>query len=84
MKFGCHFQNLFTGGKILLIVAFIGLGFCVANPQDISLTPSRSDLNAVFSPAFAISLVYVFWCRRFEPVYGCGDGALPIWSSRSI
>lgn len=61
VKFGCHFQNLFTGGKILLIVAFIGLGFCVANPQDISLTPSRSDLNAVFSPAFAISLVYVFY-----------------------
>lgn len=61
VRFGCHFQNLFTGGKILLIVAFIGLGFCVSNPQDISLTPSRSDLNAVFSPAFAISLVYVFY-----------------------
>jgi APA family basic amino acid/polyamine antiporter len=61
VKFGCHFQNLFTGGKILLIVAFIVLGFCVTNPQDISLTPSRSDLGAVFSPAFAISLVYVFY-----------------------
>jgi hypothetical protein len=24
VKFGCHFQNLFTGGKILLILAFIG------------------------------------------------------------
>jgi len=61
VRFGCHFQNLFTGGKILLIVAFIGLGFCVTNPQDINLTPSRSDLGSLFSPAFAISLVYVFY-----------------------
>jgi len=61
VRFGCHFQNLFTGGKILLIIAFIGLGFCVTNPQDISLTPSRSDLGSLFSPAFAISLVYVFY-----------------------
>ena len=61
VRFGCHFQNLFTGGKILLIVAFIGLGFFVTNPQDISLMPSRSDLGSLFSPAFAISLVYVFY-----------------------
>ena len=61
VRFGCHFQNLFTGGKILLIIAFIGLGFCVTHPQDISLTPSRGDLGSLFSPAFAISLVYVFY-----------------------
>jgi basic amino acid/polyamine antiporter, APA family len=61
VRFGCHFQNLFTGGKILLIVAFIGLGFGVTNPQAISLAPSRSDLGSLFSPAFAISLVYVFY-----------------------
>ncbi len=61
VRFGCHFQNLFTGGKILLIVAFIGLGFGVTNPQTISLAPSRSDLGSLFSPAFAISLVYVFY-----------------------
>ena len=61
VRFGCHFQNLFTGGKILLIVAFIVLGFLVTNPQDITLAPSASDLGSVFSPAFAISLVYVFY-----------------------
>jgi basic amino acid/polyamine antiporter, APA family len=61
VRFGCHFQNLFTGGKILLIVAFIVLGFLVHNPQDIALTPSSGDLGSVFSPAFAISLVYVFY-----------------------
>ena len=32
VRFGCHFQNLFTGGKILLIVAFIVLGFLVTEP----------------------------------------------------
>jgi len=61
VRFGCHFQNLFTGGKILLIVIFIVLGFFVPSPQNISLVPSRSDLGSVFSPAFAISLVYVFY-----------------------
>jgi APA family basic amino acid/polyamine antiporter len=61
VKFGCHFQNLFTGGKILLIAAFIVLGFFVTSPQNITLVPSRSDLGSMFSPGFAISLVYVFY-----------------------
>lgn len=61
VRFGIHFQNMFTVGKILLIVAFIVLGFLVTNPQDITLTPSARDLESVFSPAFAISLVYVFY-----------------------
>jgi len=61
VRFGCHFQNLFTGGKILLIVAFIVLGFFVTTPQPITLAPSTSDLGSMFSPAFAISLVYVFY-----------------------
>jgi APA family basic amino acid/polyamine antiporter len=61
VKFGCHFQNLFTVGKILIIVSLIVLGFVVAHPQPLALVPSRGDLKAVFSPAFAISLVYVFY-----------------------
>jgi basic amino acid/polyamine antiporter, APA family len=61
VKFGVQFQNLFTGGKILLIAMFIVMGFFAASPQNISLVPSRSDLGAMFSPAFAISLVYVFY-----------------------
>jgi basic amino acid/polyamine antiporter, APA family len=61
VRFGVYFQNLFTGGKILLIVIFIVLGFSVTSPQDITLVPSRSDLGSMFSPAFAISLVYVFY-----------------------
>jgi APA family basic amino acid/polyamine antiporter len=61
VKFGCYFQNFFTVGKIGLIVSLIVLGFFVAQPQDITLLPTRNDLKAVFSPAFAISLVYVFY-----------------------
>ena len=40
---------------------FIALGFFVPNPQKIYLVPSGSDLGSMFSPAFAISLVYVFY-----------------------
>jgi basic amino acid/polyamine antiporter, APA family len=61
VKFGCYFQNIFTVGKILIIVSLIVLGFLVAQPQNLALAPTRSDLNSVFSPAFAASLVYVFY-----------------------
>jgi APA family basic amino acid/polyamine antiporter len=61
VRFGCYFQNLFTGGKIFLIVAFIVMGFGVTNPQEITLAPTQTDVGSVFSPAFAISLVYVFY-----------------------
>jgi APA family basic amino acid/polyamine antiporter len=54
VRFGCHFQNLFTVGKILLIVSFIILGFSVTNPQDITL-PSHERLGISVQPAFAIS-----------------------------
>jgi APA family basic amino acid/polyamine antiporter len=61
VKFGCYFQNFFTVGKICLLVSFIVLGFFLAQPQDLTLLPVTSDLKAVISPAFAISLVYVFY-----------------------
>ena len=61
VRFGCHFQNVFTVGKVLLIFSFIISGFFVANPQRIDLQPSGDDLRAVFSPNFATSLVYVFY-----------------------
>jgi APA family basic amino acid/polyamine antiporter len=61
VKFGCYFQNFFTVGKIGLIVFLIAVGFFVAHPQNLTLMPARSDLKAAFSPAFAISLVYVFY-----------------------
>lgn len=61
VKFGCRFQNAVTVAKILLIIALIFFGLLMAPHQDLSLRPSAKDLKSIFSPAFAISLVYVFY-----------------------
>lgn len=59
VRFGCHFQNVFTVGKILLIAAFVVAGFAMPYPQKIGLPESLDELGAVFNPAFAVGLVYV-------------------------
>jgi len=61
VKLGCHFQNIFTVGKIFLIAGFIVAGAWVADPQPLRLIPAPADWSAVFSSAFAVSLVYVFY-----------------------
>ena len=61
VRFGVQFQNIFTVGKIFLIIAFIVCGFLMAEPQPITLVPSASDWGSVFSSGFAVSLVYVFF-----------------------
>ena len=58
------FQNIFTGLKILLILSFIILGFFIDSPQPIELLPKYNIIpsagwQSIFSPAFAISLIYV-------------------------
>ncbi len=58
VRFGCQFQNVFTAGKILLISAFIAAGFFTAHPQEIVLWHGN-ELETIFSPAFAVGLVYV-------------------------
>ena len=58
VRFGCQFQNVFTAGKILLIVAFIAAGFFAAHPQKVLLWQGN-EVKSVFSPAFAVGLVYV-------------------------
>jgi APA family basic amino acid/polyamine antiporter len=59
VQFGCHFQNVFTLGKILLIAAFVVAGFSMPYPQKIGLPQSFGELGSVFNPAFAVGLVYV-------------------------
>ena len=59
VKFGCNFQNLFTVGKVVLILGIIICGFFASHAQTLDLAPSGRDLALVFSPAFAVSLVYV-------------------------
>lgn len=59
VKFGCNFQNFFTVGKIILIVGIIICGFWASHSQSLALAPSGRDLGLMFSPEFAVSLVYV-------------------------
>ncbi|RMG27545.1 MAG: amino acid permease [Bacteroidetes bacterium] len=59
LQSGGRFQRLFTAMKVLLILAFIGLAFVFDQPQPLSLLPRPEDLSMLFSPAFAVSLIYV-------------------------
>jgi APA family basic amino acid/polyamine antiporter len=61
VRTGSTFQNLSTFIKIALIVAFIGAGFGVAEPQPISFLPQPGDLGHIFSAPFAVSLVFVMY-----------------------
>jgi APA family basic amino acid/polyamine antiporter len=58
VRFGCQFQNVFTANKILLIIAFIIAGFFTAHPQQVVLWDGN-EVETIFSPAFAVGLVYV-------------------------
>ncbi len=58
VSFGCQFQNVFTAGKILLIVTFIAAGFFTQHPQQV-VTLEGNEVETIFSPAFAVALVYV-------------------------
>jgi APA family basic amino acid/polyamine antiporter len=55
------FQNFFTGLKISLIVVLCVFGFMIPAPQDISFLPDLESISAVFSSAFAVSLVFVMY-----------------------
>lgn len=58
VRFGCQFQNVITAGKILLICAFVAAGLLTKHPQPIVLW-QENDAGTIFSPAFAVALVYV-------------------------
>ncbi len=55
------FQMIATIIKIVLIVAFLGLGFVIGTPQPVSFAPQSSDFTYVLSAPFAISLVFVMY-----------------------
>ena len=61
LEVGSVFQNLWTVLKVLLIAALIGAGFFVAPKQPVSFFPGHDDSSAIFSAAFAVSLVYVMY-----------------------
>lgn len=56
---GSRLQVVITAGKVVLLVGFIGAGWALAEPQPIQFAPQPTDWAAVFSPAFAVALIYV-------------------------
>jgi APA family basic amino acid/polyamine antiporter len=61
VKQSSAFQNVSTAIKVVLIVAFIVVGFAYGSPQPVSFAPSPQDLGYILSAPFAISLVYVMY-----------------------
>src|SRR5436190_5038407 len=61
LKLGSAFQNLSTLLKVLLILALIAAGVLVDPKQPITFLPQSGDTSAIFSPAFAVALVFVMY-----------------------
>ncbi|MES2387382.1 MAG: amino acid permease [Bacteroidota bacterium] len=59
LQVGSYFQLLFTAMKVMLIVIFACSAFFLAQPVHFHLGAGKGGWDAVMSPAFATSLVYV-------------------------
>jgi APA family basic amino acid/polyamine antiporter len=56
---GSRLQVVVTAGKVVVLVAFIGAGWALVEPQAIRFAPQPPDWAQLFSPAFAVALIYV-------------------------
>ena len=76
---GSRLQVLVTAAKVLVLVAFIGVGWIVAAPQPLGFAPHVAAWRQVLSPAFAVSLVYVSYAYSGwnAAVYLTGEVAAP-------
>ncbi|SHK26382.1 APC family permease [Hymenobacter psychrotolerans] len=72
---GSRLQVLVTAVKVLVLVAFIGVGLVVAVPQGLSFAPTALAGQELLSPAFAVSLVYVSYAYSGwnAAVYATGE-----------
>jgi APA family basic amino acid/polyamine antiporter len=61
VKHSSAFQLIATILKVLLILAFLTLGFVIGTPQPVTFTPQASDFAHIVSAPFAISLVFVMY-----------------------
>lgn len=62
VRMSARFQTATTGLKLLLIVGFIIAAFVTPGRGDVRWTPDFStDLKLVMQPAFAVSLLFVFY-----------------------
>lgn len=60
LRLGSAFQNVWTIVKLILIAALIVAGMVVQG-ESINFLPQTADTTAIFSGAFAVSLVYVMY-----------------------
>ena len=58
-RVGSRVQVIITALKVVVLVVFIGAGMVIGEGQPISFLPDAAGWQALFSPAFAVSLVYV-------------------------
>ncbi|WP_223650994.1 APC family permease [Hymenobacter psoromatis] len=56
---GSRLQVIITALKVLILVAFIGVGLVLGNAQPLAFAPDPAGWRALLSPTFAVSLVYV-------------------------
>jgi basic amino acid/polyamine antiporter, APA family len=61
LKFGSAFQNFSTLLKVILILALIVAGIVVNPKQPITFLPQTGDALTIFSPGFAVALVFVMY-----------------------
>jgi basic amino acid/polyamine antiporter, APA family len=59
LKTGSGFQRIFTLLKVVVIAFFIIAGFTYSPEHVTSIAPQAFSWKEIFSPAFAVSLVYV-------------------------
>ena len=59
IRVGTRLQVVITALKVAVLVVFIGAGMVVGEGQPIRFAPDAAGWQALFSPAFAVSLVYV-------------------------
>jgi APA family basic amino acid/polyamine antiporter len=72
---GSRLQLVVTAVKVLVLVAFVGVGLVVAVPQGLSFAPSAEAGRELLSPAFAVALVYVSYAYSGwnAAVYATGE-----------
>jgi len=58
-RLGSRLQIVITAVKVAVLIFFIGAGLVVGEGQALSFAPDAAGWQAMLSPAFAVSLVYV-------------------------
>lgn len=79
LHWGQFFQNSTTLLKIVLMLAFVGIGFFMGGQGTIQLLPTSSQVSEIFSGSFAIALVFVMYAYTGwnASIYIIGDLSNP-------